>query len=311
VIDYGWPIAMTLSEVWLQASALTLLFLAALWAQVKRPRLAFPLLWFFLILAPTSSFIPVMTEIMAEHRFYLPSMMVILLGVLLVYRSGVQLKMTRRAGMAAGGAALALVCVLLIGETRAQNRLYHDIVVMWRHNVRHTPENRRAIFNLAFELVRLKEYDEARELLERAVEIDPLFPDSFRELSYVHYYQGDITAALSNVEKAMELRPEDPFYHSARGAYLSLLGRQEEGLASVEKALSLDPRLREGLQWRSNILLLLGRYDEARQRLSEMTGIPPGSPELDKQLMSTAQALGKPEIAEEIGRLSRDRDATR
>lgn len=37
---------------------------------------------FFLILAPTASFVPIITEVVAEHRMYLPLAAVIVAGVL-------------------------------------------------------------------------------------------------------------------------------------------------------------------------------------------------------------------------------------
>src|SRR4029078_5207187 len=41
------------------------------WALVRKPALGFLGAWFFAILAPSSSFVPVATQTMAEHRMYL------------------------------------------------------------------------------------------------------------------------------------------------------------------------------------------------------------------------------------------------
>src|SRR5207253_1658209 len=80
VFDYGWPQARSLAEVVPQAAcllALAVLTVVALW---RRHPLGFLGAWFFIILAPTSSVLPITTEVASEHRMYLPSAAVIVLA---------------------------------------------------------------------------------------------------------------------------------------------------------------------------------------------------------------------------------------
>jgi len=58
----------------------------SLWGTVRRYWWGFLGLWFFVILAPTSSFLPLATEVGAERRLYLPLIAVVLFVVLTVKR---------------------------------------------------------------------------------------------------------------------------------------------------------------------------------------------------------------------------------
>ena len=71
-LDYGWPPAATVGEVLFPAIPVVCLLGLTAWAVVKRPAWGFLGAWFFLILAPTSSFMPVQHAAAFEHRMYLP-----------------------------------------------------------------------------------------------------------------------------------------------------------------------------------------------------------------------------------------------
>ncbi len=61
---------------------LSLLAALTLWTSQRRNSIAFLGFWFFLILAPTSSFLPIVSEPIAERRMYLPLLSPLLLSFL-------------------------------------------------------------------------------------------------------------------------------------------------------------------------------------------------------------------------------------
>ena len=65
--------------------AIVLLLAATIHALVRRPILGFVGAWFFIILAPTSSLIPLLGEVATERRMYLLSMALLTLSVVLVW----------------------------------------------------------------------------------------------------------------------------------------------------------------------------------------------------------------------------------
>ena len=72
VLDYGYPVAGSAAEVVPYAIAVLVLVAATAAGLALRPRWGFLGLWFFAILAPTSSIVPLAGQTKAEHRMYLP-----------------------------------------------------------------------------------------------------------------------------------------------------------------------------------------------------------------------------------------------
>jgi hypothetical protein len=81
VANYGWPRPLTLADVWPQALFLLALAGATVVALRRSPPIGFLGAWFFVTLAPTSSVIPIATEVGAERRMYLPLIPIVVLGV--------------------------------------------------------------------------------------------------------------------------------------------------------------------------------------------------------------------------------------
>ena len=69
-LDYEWPVARTAAEIVPPLLAILALVAAALWGLARRTPWGFLGAWFFLILAPTSSVIP-LGQVAFEHRAYL------------------------------------------------------------------------------------------------------------------------------------------------------------------------------------------------------------------------------------------------
>jgi hypothetical protein len=82
VLWYGPPKPLTLAAVWPAALAVTGLIAAVLWGIWRRHPAGFAGAWIFLTLAPTSSVVPIATEVGAERRGYLALAALIAVGTL-------------------------------------------------------------------------------------------------------------------------------------------------------------------------------------------------------------------------------------
>src|SRR5579871_2042385 len=82
VLDYGSELAHAPSEIIPYAIIVLLLLATTIVALCYWPRWGFLGAWFFLILAPSSSIVPLVTQTGAEHRMYLPLAAIVLLVVL-------------------------------------------------------------------------------------------------------------------------------------------------------------------------------------------------------------------------------------
>ncbi|MQA30128.1 MAG: hypothetical protein GEU82_09855, partial [Luteitalea sp.] len=82
VAGYGWMQPLTLGDVVPYALLLAAVLTLVLVALIRKPKLGFLGAWFFIVLAPTSSVVPIPIEVGAERRMYLPLVALVMLGVL-------------------------------------------------------------------------------------------------------------------------------------------------------------------------------------------------------------------------------------
>ena len=149
VLDYGTPVAHGVMEIAPYAVAVGLLALAALAALWRWPKAGFLGAWFFAILGPTSSIVPVVTQTIAEHRMYLPLAAVVAGVVVGGYAAGQWAvghgACSRRASRLVGSSLVAFVAIAFIGLTLRRNFDYRSTLSMWEDVVAKVPYNDRRI----------------------------------------------------------------------------------------------------------------------------------------------------------------------
>ncbi len=178
--DYGLPQPLTLGDVRTGAASLTGLFLLSLYALRRWPAAGFIGVACFAILSPSSSFIPIASEVGAERRMYLPLAALSVLLVCLLWLGVARAGRVVAIRFIVGIAALALSAVSV---ARAAD--YANEIRLWRADVVIAPGNARARYNLSGALRRAGLEDEAKQERAAAVrgEVDfysrilPLQPD--------------------------------------------------------------------------------------------------------------------------------------
>ena len=176
-LDYSWPLATEFRQAAPEAIALAALLAATAWAVVRRPALGFLGAWFFLILAPTSSVMPI-DDACFEHRMYLSLAAPVVAAVVGVCLAAERL--SRRPGesqearkrLAFGIAALLALCAAagLGAMTLRRNAQYRSEFSIWEDTVHKRPENPRAWGNLGDAYVNASRYDEAIRSCDTALE---------------------------------------------------------------------------------------------------------------------------------------------
>ena len=159
-----------------------------------RPKFGFLPVCFFAILAPSSSVVPVFTEVAAERRMYLPLAAVITAVVLLV----------RRMPYARAGAVgvIGLCCLL----TFQRNCDYHSHIGIWSDAVVKLPKNPRAWNNLGVSLGRAGRFHEAGRACFHATQLDPHYADAHHNLGLAWAYLGEHQKAEICRQRAVQLR---------------------------------------------------------------------------------------------------------
>ncbi len=104
----------------------------------------------------------------------------------------------------------------------------------------------------AFQLVEQKKYASARDVLLRAIRLDPSSPDAHSELALCYGNLQEHAKAREHLERATQLEPQNPKYWTnlAMSHFLEIMGAKTpaEGVphlrraeAAVGKALETDP----------------------------------------------------------------------
>jgi tetratricopeptide (TPR) repeat protein len=88
----------------------------------------------------------------------------------------------------------------------------------------------------------LKDHDRARDILLKAVRLDPKNDFALMRLGVVEYNAGNKKSATGYMEKALELNPGSKWAHLWNGVMASDSGKTDQAMAHFGEALAVDPR---------------------------------------------------------------------
>jgi tetratricopeptide (TPR) repeat protein len=283
VLDYGTYIARNpavIASCFLFLGALGVATVVALW---RRPVWGFVGVWFFAILAPSSSVLPLVTQTLAEHRMYLPLAAVVTLVVLGLFR------LSGRHGLYVGTA----LAVALGGLTVRRNADYRSAVAIWTDTVAKCPDNARAQAGLGGALLQAGRAAEAVPFYQQALRLDPrlsgyglgsallqagraneavpFYEQALRRnskltdfcLGYALLQAGRIAEAIPIYERTVQLNPERADLCNDLGNALADIGRVTEAIGYYERALLLSPGFPEAHNGLGAVLYSSGRMQEA------------------------------------------------
>jgi Flp pilus assembly protein TadD len=188
--------------------------------------------WFFLILAPSSSVIPVATETVAEHRMYLPLAAVVVAAV-----AGLAALLPRRAWLLACGLA-AVGCGLMTAE---RNLAFRDNLALWGDAVEKMPENADARNNLGRALLDDGSVGAALAQDQEAERLNPHSAFIRTNLGNALARTGRVPEAIVQYREALRLMPSGAPAYNDLGNALVAAGRPAEAIFNYKQALRIQP----------------------------------------------------------------------
>jgi tetratricopeptide (TPR) repeat protein len=248
VADYDdWPLAKSVATVVPAALVVLTLVGLTLWAFLRRLPLSFLGVWFFVILAPTSSFWPLLTQFAAERRMYLPLAAVITLVVLgghaLMAKVWSRLRWPPTLERVIEVGMLVVAVATLAQVTVRRNEDYQSAVSFWSDVVAKRPNNARGHNNLGTYLERQGKIDQAVAEYSEAIRLDPNYAQAHYNLGTVLASQGKLDEAIDRYSEALRLYPNYPEAHNNLGAALATQGKFKEAAAHFAEAVRLKPNL--------------------------------------------------------------------
>jgi tetratricopeptide (TPR) repeat protein len=286
-LDYGWPAAHSIGEVLLPGLIVGVLVAATVWAWRRKPAVGFAGAWFFIILIPTSSFIPI-ADLAVEHRMYLPLAAVVALVV-----AGLYAPTRRLAGPAMAGAACVAIVVLLTVVTIRRNVDYASDLAIWQDTVDKSPGNPRAQYDLGHALEAENRTQEAILHYEEAVEEKPDYVDALNNLGHILAVSGKAPEAAGYLQKALQLKPGLAEGHLNLGYALAQQGKINDAIAEWQEALRIKPDFAEVHNNLAIALALSGRTGEAIDHWQQAIKLAPNVADTHNNLAYALSQAGR------------------
>lgn len=240
--------------------------------------------WFYIAMAVESSFIPI-TDIIFEHRVYLPSA-----GFFLSVSAGIAVTVNeRRTGVKTAWTLLIIATLILGGMTVARNQLWGDTLKLWQDTVNKAPNQHLALSNLGIEYLEQHKPESAIPLFVRAIELRP------QQDINVKIYLGEALQETHLIDESRfttgkeYLRPDggSSSYKMTSVMFNNLglayehLGLPEKAIISYTKSLRIDPAY--DLAW-YNLGLLTAKRGDREQAIKAMKRLEVLHPRLAESL---------------------------
>jgi len=243
ILDYGFAQSLRIGDVLVELLVVSGLLAGIGWALVRHPPIGFAGAWFFIILAPTSSVVPLVGEVAAERRVYLPLMALVALVVTGAWwmierlRQRVPWARHSKEPLVIG---LALVMATM---TARRNEDFHSVESVWRTVVDARPGNPRGYSSLGAAMADEGRFQEALEQYEIALRIWPAFATAHYNKANALLQIGDPERAVEHFQQGLALLPDDAMAHVNLGAALQHLGDWVGAEHHLREALRQRPRM--------------------------------------------------------------------
>jgi tetratricopeptide (TPR) repeat protein len=282
VFDYGNIMIWRVAEAAPYALILAVLGAGVLLELRRQPPIGFIGAWFFIILAPASSVIPVVGQAIAEHRMYLPLAAVVTLVVM-----GINALLGRH--------SMAVFLVLAMGFvvlTVQRNEDYRTRLSIWTDTIAKRPDNARAHGNLGLALMQMGKSPEAIGEYEQALRIEPNLAEAHNNLGLALVRLGNIEEAAQQFEQAVQIKPDYAEAHYNLALTSLRQGKIEEGIRHLRQAVRTRPDYAEAYNDLGWALLQAGKASEAIEQCRQALRIRPDYVEAHNNLGLALASLG-------------------
>ena len=267
----------SLGEAWPTVALVGALFVATAVGVWRRLPAAFARAVFFLVLAPTSSVVPIPTELVAERRMYVPLAALVGLAVVGAHRGLVRLAGAHASRLAP---AVAGVLAVVLGSVAFARVLdYRTEESIWRDTVEKSPGSAVVRNNYGRALANLGRQDEAIAQYREGLRLKPDDARTWAKLGNALAEQGKLAEAIAAYREAVRFEPTDEKTHNNLARVLLRTGDLAGAIAHLQEAVRLDPSYALGRLNLAKLLANAGRFAEARVELERVVATPEASAE--------------------------------
>lgn len=189
--------------------------------------------WFFIALSVESSIIPI-SDVMFEHRLYLP-----LAGLIPAIVYGID-RMWQEKRKSLLIPAISVVLIAAAWRTHARNNDWQDEYTLWKKSMQQYPDNPRAVNNVGLALKKEGNNSKALEYYNKALKLDPDMVEAMFNRGIVYFDLGKYTEALSEFNKVIEMAPGKLDAFSFRALTYGHLKMTDKSLSDFNRYIEMD-----------------------------------------------------------------------
>lgn len=208
-------------------------------ARRRQPWLLFGWLWYLGILVPMIGILQVGAQAHADRYTYLPQIGLYLALTWAAAESGIRWNQHR---LLLSGACVAILAALVVC-TRNQVSCWQNSHALWTRALAFTSGNVIAENNLGNVLLDEGNVDEAITHLENARQIKPDDPKAAFNLGNALVQKGRLNDGIENLTQALQFKPDYAEAHINLASALLKIDKVDDAIAHYQKALQIQPDL--------------------------------------------------------------------
>ena len=174
---------------------------------------------------------------------------------------------------------------------------HHDHAVNWLARAIDQAAKSEYLFALGTALQRLRRFDEASKAFDKAVQLKPDSPQTWKSLASSLRESGRRDAALLAYRHVLKLDPRDADAAFQSGELLLKLDRPEEALGCLDLSDQLHPNHAAILEKRGHVLHGLKRFEEALADSRKAHALKPDNPHVCNNIGASLQSLHRDDEA--------------
>lgn len=191
---------------------------------------AFSIFCFPILLSISSSFFP-LSDLMSEHRTYLPSVAFFTGSVAYLHHIAIHAKFLQRNTFISGLCIVALAFAVL---TVQRNKVYSSRLSMWKDTVKKSPDKARPHLLLGHTYFRKEKYGKAVKSYKKSLGLDPASVDPYLALGLTYKKMGKPEKAIKKYNQFLETNPPNAEILTDLSVAYAELGMLNEAINTLQ-----------------------------------------------------------------------------
>ncbi len=271
-VEYDWKLVKSFFSLDCFLPFVALCVLA--WAVIKElykdkaNTYIFGLIWFFISIAPRSSFIP-SSELLTDYKTYTGSLgIAFLLAVgiiklMLFLAEYIQHDFYKQYRQQINHAFLFFLALPLGWTTYERNKVWRSGEEFWANVIQNAPLKARAYNNYAVALSEKGLYKESIPHYQKAIDMDNAYPDPLNNIAVAYSFLGDLDKAIEALRRSIVIQPHYPEAYNNLASFLIQKKEYEQAEKALQYALRLRPHYGKAFFNLGKICLYRDKQDEA------------------------------------------------